>query len=174
MLRQKAECFFWYRPTRVVPEQRPLNGCCCVVVMVVQSALSGPSQIIIISLRKGYKMQTVAIDAPCVCQSVCHGVLSHRCKPPWKCSPATVQLPAIASCRLYGRCGNLLSFARYLLFGNRLNDLLRLEMKRLDHKSAQNSVQPESINFSKSKLIQLIIFICWITQYLPSRTVYII
>jgi len=28
MLRQKAECFFWYRPTRVVPEQRPLNGCC--------------------------------------------------------------------------------------------------------------------------------------------------
>jgi len=29
MLRQKAECFFWYRLTRVVPEQRPLNGCCC-------------------------------------------------------------------------------------------------------------------------------------------------
>jgi len=29
MLRQKAECFFWYRPTQVVPEQRPLNGCCC-------------------------------------------------------------------------------------------------------------------------------------------------
>jgi len=28
MLRQKAECFFWYRPTRVVQEQRPLNGCC--------------------------------------------------------------------------------------------------------------------------------------------------
>jgi len=20
-------CFFWYRPTRVVPDQRPLNGC---------------------------------------------------------------------------------------------------------------------------------------------------
>jgi len=32
MLRQKAECFFWYRPTRVVPEQKPLNGCCCCVV----------------------------------------------------------------------------------------------------------------------------------------------
>jgi len=29
MLRQKAEHFFWYRPTRFVPEQRPLNGCCC-------------------------------------------------------------------------------------------------------------------------------------------------
>jgi len=24
-------CFFWYRPTRVVPDQRPLNGCVCVV-----------------------------------------------------------------------------------------------------------------------------------------------
>jgi len=23
-------CFFWYRPTRVVPDQRPLNGCVCV------------------------------------------------------------------------------------------------------------------------------------------------
>jgi len=26
-----GECFFWYRPTRVVPDQRPLNGCVCVV-----------------------------------------------------------------------------------------------------------------------------------------------
>jgi len=25
-----GECFFWYRPTRVVPDQRPLNGCVCV------------------------------------------------------------------------------------------------------------------------------------------------
>ena len=24
--------FFWYRPTRVVPNQRPLNGCVCVCV----------------------------------------------------------------------------------------------------------------------------------------------
>ena len=24
-----GECFFWYRPTRVVPDKRPLNGCCC-------------------------------------------------------------------------------------------------------------------------------------------------
>jgi len=34
MLRQKAECFFWYRPTRVVLEQRPLNGCCCCTIDV--------------------------------------------------------------------------------------------------------------------------------------------
>ena len=25
-----GECFFWYRSTRVVPYQRPLNGCVCV------------------------------------------------------------------------------------------------------------------------------------------------
>jgi len=25
-----GECFFWYRPTRVIPDQRPLNGCVCV------------------------------------------------------------------------------------------------------------------------------------------------
>jgi len=24
-----GECFFWYRPTHVVPDKRPLNGCCC-------------------------------------------------------------------------------------------------------------------------------------------------
>ena len=29
-----GECFFWYRPTQVVLDQRPLNGrcCCCCVV----------------------------------------------------------------------------------------------------------------------------------------------
>jgi len=27
-----GECFFWYRPTRVVPDQRPLNGPVCVCV----------------------------------------------------------------------------------------------------------------------------------------------
>ena len=29
-----GECFFWYRPTRVVSEQRQLNGCVCVCVNV--------------------------------------------------------------------------------------------------------------------------------------------
>jgi len=28
-----GESSFWYRPTRVVPDQRPLNGRCCVVVV---------------------------------------------------------------------------------------------------------------------------------------------
>jgi len=29
-----GECFFWYRPTRVVPDQQPLNGCVCGCVSV--------------------------------------------------------------------------------------------------------------------------------------------
>ena len=29
-----GECFFWYWPTRVVPDQRPLNGCVCVCVLL--------------------------------------------------------------------------------------------------------------------------------------------
>ena len=29
-----GECFFWYRPTQVVPDKGPLNGCACVCVCV--------------------------------------------------------------------------------------------------------------------------------------------
>ena len=29
-----GECFFWYQPTWVVPDQRPLNGCVYVCVRV--------------------------------------------------------------------------------------------------------------------------------------------
>jgi len=29
-----GECFFWYRSTRVVPDQGPLKGCVCVCVCV--------------------------------------------------------------------------------------------------------------------------------------------
>jgi len=33
-----GECSFWYRPTRVVPDQRPLNGrCCCCCKMTIES-----------------------------------------------------------------------------------------------------------------------------------------
>jgi len=32
-----GECFFWYRPTRVVPDKRPLNGCVCVCLSVCLS-----------------------------------------------------------------------------------------------------------------------------------------
>jgi len=29
-----GECFFWYQPTLVVPDKRPLNGCVCACVRV--------------------------------------------------------------------------------------------------------------------------------------------
>ena len=35
-----GECFFWYRPTRVVLDQRPLNGCVCVCVCVQVSSVT--------------------------------------------------------------------------------------------------------------------------------------
>jgi len=34
-----SERFFWYRPTWVVPDQRPLNGCVCVCVCVCLPSL---------------------------------------------------------------------------------------------------------------------------------------
>ena len=30
-----GECFFWYRPTWVVPDKGPLNGCVCACAKVV-------------------------------------------------------------------------------------------------------------------------------------------
>ena len=36
-----GECSFWYRPTRVVPDQRPLNGrCCCCFDWVPREVIS--------------------------------------------------------------------------------------------------------------------------------------
>jgi len=35
-----GECFFWYRPTRVVPDKRPLNGCVCVCFLVHLPAIT--------------------------------------------------------------------------------------------------------------------------------------
>ena len=31
-----GECFFWYRPTRVVPDKRPLNGCVCDICQLIK------------------------------------------------------------------------------------------------------------------------------------------
>ena len=36
-----GECFFWYRPTRVVPDQRPLNGRCCCCYLLNLSCQTG-------------------------------------------------------------------------------------------------------------------------------------
>ena len=32
-----GECFFWYRPIRVVPDKGPLNTCVCVPTMKIES-----------------------------------------------------------------------------------------------------------------------------------------
>ena len=38
-----VECFFWSQPTRVVPGQRPLNGCvcvCCIMMLLIRRSSS--------------------------------------------------------------------------------------------------------------------------------------
>ena len=51
-----GECFFWYRPTRVVPDQRLLNGrrCCCTV--------SDPISSIIFMLHMPKPSQSIFLD----------------------------------------------------------------------------------------------------------------
>jgi len=43
-----GECFFWYQPTRVVPDQRPLNGCVCVCVSAQLGCYAGHVQSFIV------------------------------------------------------------------------------------------------------------------------------
>jgi len=38
-----SECFLWYWPTRIVPHQRPLNGCVCVCVCVCVCGENSPT-----------------------------------------------------------------------------------------------------------------------------------
>jgi len=45
-----GESSFWYRPTRVVPDQRPLNGRCCVVVTSIEIILAAVSRVIDMSI----------------------------------------------------------------------------------------------------------------------------
>ena len=39
-----GECFFWYRPTRVVLDKRPLYGCVCVCVCVISQPIHHQQQ----------------------------------------------------------------------------------------------------------------------------------
>jgi len=45
-----GECFFWYRPTRVVPDQRPLNGCVYVCVFYYMMCRWGQSVIFMVEV----------------------------------------------------------------------------------------------------------------------------
>jgi len=47
-----GECFFWYRPTRVVPDQRPLNGRCITATVIIGFyAANGASSTLVKELR---------------------------------------------------------------------------------------------------------------------------
>jgi len=60
-----GECFFWYWPTRVVPDKRPLNGCVCVCVIdnvLTQQINSTLSDLVLVScmataLVRGFQWQ---------------------------------------------------------------------------------------------------------------------
>ena len=47
-----GECFFWYRPTRVVPDKRSLNGCC-------------------VGCQWRIKGDTMGNSEPCTCRGLC-------------------------------------------------------------------------------------------------------
>ena len=47
-----GECFFWYRPTRVVPDQRPLNGRCCCCCCAKRIRKTKQTQLIFIHRQK--------------------------------------------------------------------------------------------------------------------------
>ena len=86
-----GECSFWYWPTRVVPDQRPLNGrcCCCCIYMVSNGCLSlylniaglqqGPGKMLLGSRRvlgffysqESGKPVTCVFFRVCVCVHVC-------------------------------------------------------------------------------------------------------
>jgi len=71
-----GECSFWYRPTRVVPDQRPLNGrrcCCCCHLMYIARFCSENKQYRYNSLRCYSAPDTGAKycdECVCVCLSV--------------------------------------------------------------------------------------------------------
>jgi len=56
-----GECFFWYRPTRVVPDKRPLNGCVCVVS---KSLIKTKRMSVVVSSRPNDFQQADACTAP--------------------------------------------------------------------------------------------------------------
>jgi len=51
-----GESSFWYRPTRVVPDQRPLNGRCCAYKEIAILATAGGCRTMLIS---EFKFQNV-------------------------------------------------------------------------------------------------------------------
>jgi len=66
-----GECFFWYRPTRVVPDQGPLNGCvfCLISVSIKQRFVN--------SLASSYSIRSLHDSRSAIKQCVWkHNVMS--------------------------------------------------------------------------------------------------
>ena len=70
-----GECFFWYRPTRVVPDKRLLNGCVCVCVSsTIGPAVSVPMATGVEQLLNcgmdGCKFRSIVCNDVCVCANI--------------------------------------------------------------------------------------------------------
>jgi len=59
-----GECFFWYLPTRVVPDQRPLNGRCCWHVALSISCLKKINWSVFSSTGQHHSMLLVLSPIP--------------------------------------------------------------------------------------------------------------
>jgi len=49
-----GECSFWYRPTRVVPDQRPLNGRCCCCCCLYRECTSFNALTLLVGRQEGH------------------------------------------------------------------------------------------------------------------------
>ena len=65
-----GESSFWYRPTRVVPDQRPLNGrCCCCWQQVTKRHLRRSKSLVSVMLWGGSDSEFELDKAKNVCQT---------------------------------------------------------------------------------------------------------
>jgi len=50
-----GECFFWYRPTQVVPDERQLNGGVCVCVCNSEGSSAFSALTLLVGRQKGHQ-----------------------------------------------------------------------------------------------------------------------
>jgi len=84
-----GECFFWYRPTWVVPDKWPLNGCCCCLSKLTSNDVSAKSRVLHHQTRRSF---TININEK---------ITSHIC---WT---NTFPVPLSVSCTFLGYINTL-------------------------------------------------------------------